>query len=106
MSISPGKQEPKKSEPQKENFFTKKGYLSRGELREKFRKSYDPYIPREERVKMNQEVFGPTAGNYVTRDEFKTAIKKLGAEKAKAKTSEELTKINRKISYLKKISGM
>ncbi|PIU46963.1 hypothetical protein COS93_01235 [bacterium (Candidatus Gribaldobacteria) CG07_land_8_20_14_0_80_33_18] len=90
----------------KENFFTQKGYLSRPELRQKFSKSFDPRIPKQERVKMGQELFGREAGSYITKGEYKKTIKKLGAEKSKAKTSEELTEIKRKTSYLKRISGM
>ena len=86
----------------------KKGF-SRSELRKILR---DPssrnvpgggVIPRNERIKMEKEIFGQRYGNYISDKDFKKAIWGLRKEKAHAKTQVDRIKIDRKIRFLKKI---
>lgn len=98
-------------EPAKEDFFGKKGYLSRIQLRERLRKA-SPKIPgstkwytRQQRINLEKEVFAKGYGDYITRQEYQRRLRELSREKFKVKTSQEKIDINRKIRYLKKLGG-
>ena len=100
-----------KKETAKNNFFGKEGYLKRIELREKLRGA-SPKIPgsakwytRKQRVNIEKEIFGKKYGNYITPQEYHQSLRELEQKKYKAKKSEEKTDIDRKIKYLKKLSG-
>lgn len=95
-----------------EGFFGKKGYVSRLELREKLRKA-PPKIPsigkwytRQERVNMEKETFGKEYKNHITRRECQYRIRKLKNEGFRAKTGSEKLEINRRIKYLKNLTGL
>lgn len=99
-------------EKPKEDFFGKKGYLSRLELREKLRRA-PPKVPgsrkwytRQERVNMEKEIFGKEYKSHITRQECRYRLRKLGRERFRAKTGKEKTDINRKIRYWKELTGL
>lgn len=92
--------------------FNKKQHITRSELREILRKA-SSYIPgssrmfsREERVKLEKEVFGKKYGEFIDKGEFKRKLLELRHQKFIAKTSAEKTKIDRQIRYLEKLSGI
>ena len=98
-----------KIQPPKQDFFSKKGYLSRGELSGKFREAsfgYDMGLDRIKREKMLKEVFGKETGYYVNRSEFQKAIKKLQHQSFIAKTGKEKLEFERKARFLKKIANL
>ena len=95
----------------KDDFFSKNGYLSRIELREKLRKA-PPKVPgsrkwytRQERVNMEKEIFGKKYGTHITRRECQYRLRKLRNEGFRAKTGKEKLEINRRIKYLKNLTG-
>ncbi|MBZ9572337.1 hypothetical protein KJA15_03335 [Patescibacteria group bacterium] len=93
----------------KENFFGKRGYLSRRKFRERLRRA-SPFIPgsggklfrKKERVAMEKEIFRKY-GHYIEKKEYKKALKDLKEAKQKTKTFNEKLKIDRKIRFLKKL---
>ncbi len=95
----------------KEDFFGKKGYLSRLELRQKLKKApsrvpgLGKWYTRRERVDMEKETFGKEYKDYITRREFQHRLRKLEREKFGVKTGKEKLEINRKIKYLKELTG-
>lgn len=98
-------------EKPKEDFFGEKGYLSRIELREKLRKA-PPKVPglgkwhtRQERVNMEKEIFGKEYKSHITRQECRYRLRKLRNEGFRAKTGKEKLEINRRIKYLKGLTG-
>jgi hypothetical protein len=99
-------------ESPKEDFFGKKGYLSRPELREKLRKApskvsgLGKWYTRRERVSMEKETFGREYKDYITRQECRDRLRKLGREKFEAKTGKEKLDINRRLKYLKELTGL
>jgi len=115
----PEKPEEKKEEkpvaPEDTSIFRGRPYLTHSQLKEELEKA-SPYvpgssalIPREEREKMVEELFGKEGGNhgyYIDRNEFKKAVKNLEEKKSKATSSSEKLEIDRKIRYLKKLGGL
>lgn len=78
-------------------------------MREKLRKDSGQipgtgsFYSREQREKLEKEVFGKEFGEYISPDEFKRAIKKLRKQEFMAKTGEEKREIDRKVRYLEKL---
>ncbi len=104
-------QKDNKREKEEKDFFGDKGYLSRSELRQRFKKS-SPRIPgsskwytREQRVGMEKELFGKKYGEYITPQEYKEKIHELREEKYKTKSNKKRIAIDRKIRYLKRLGG-
>jgi len=93
-----------------QDFFGKKEYLSRIELRQKLRKAPSKFsgsgrrYTMQERVKMEKEMFGNKYGNYITPGEYKSRIKRLEKERYLAKKSSEKIAINKKIKFLKDLA--
>lgn len=93
------------------SIFRGKPHLTRGEMRERLRKA-TPFIrgpgrkmySREERVKMEKELFGPKYGQYIERKEYRKVLKDLGKAKWRAPTETKRFEIERKIRYLKDLS--
>jgi hypothetical protein len=87
--------------------------LSRRELRSRLRKapsrvssgsswtSSSRRFDEKERVKLGKDVFGKKYGNYISKSEFKDAMKKLDRAKIKAKSSQERKKIETQKRFLK-----
>lgn len=99
-------------ESPEEDFFGKKGYVSRLELREKLRKApskvsgLGKWYTRRERVNMEKEIFGKEYKDHITRQECRYRIRKLRNEGFRAKTGKEKLEINRRIKYLKGLTGL
>ena len=99
-------------ENSEEDFFGKKGYLSRLELREKLRKApskvpgLGKWYTRRERVNMEKEIFGKEYKEHITRHECRYRLRKLEREKFRAKTGKEKLEINRRIKYLKGLTDL
>ncbi len=93
-------------------FFSEKGHLNRWQLRQKLEKDSGK-IPgsgitfnKEQRQKIEKEIFGSHKfDDFITPDKYKKAIKDLEEQKYRAKISQEKTEFERKINYLKKLSG-
>lgn len=96
----------------KEDFFGKKGHLSRLELRQKLKKApskvpgLGKWHTRRERIDIEKEIFGRKYGNYITRQECRYRFRELERERFRAKTGKEKLKINRRIKYLKSLTGL
>lgn len=87
--------------------FERKQYLTRGELREALRKTYDPKIKREERVKIEKEIFGRQRyGEDIKKEEYQRALRELSGARVRAKTGAERIDIERRINLLKKLGGV
>lgn len=97
-------------EKPRQDFFGKKGYVSRVELRQKLRQAPSRFqgsgrrYTREERVKMEKEMFGNKYGNYISSQEYKNRIRKLEKERYLTKKSNEKIEINKKIKFLKNLT--
>jgi len=94
-----------------QDFFGKKGYVSRIELRQKLRQA-PPKFPnsgrrytRQERIKVEKEMFGNKYGNYISQQEYKNRIRRLEKERYLAKKSSGKIEINKKIKFLKDLTG-
>ncbi|MCK4454135.1 hypothetical protein KAU51_02200 [Candidatus Parcubacteria bacterium] len=94
------------------SLFDKKEHLTRSQFRERLRKS-SPNIPgssrmfsRQERAKLEKEVFGRKYGQMIDKVEFKRKLRELRHKKFIAKTGTEKTNIDRKIRYLEKLSDI
>ncbi len=96
------------------SIFDKKREVSRPEFREKLRKS-SPYIPGaggktyswRERVKMEKEVFPRERfKSHISEIEVKKRMRELRTERYKAKTREEKLKVDRKLKFLKGVTGI
>ncbi len=91
--------------------FDKKREVSRLELREALRKG-SPFVPgggmlsREERVKLEKEVFSKFLGSYISKEEFKRTIRDLERKKLYAKSGKEKLELDRKIRYLRHLGGI
>ena len=93
-------------------FFSGKGHLNRWQLRQKLEKDSGK-IPgsgisynKKQRQEIEKEVFGSHRfDDYITPDKYKEAIKELDKQRYSAKTSQEKTIFERRINYLKKLSG-
>jgi hypothetical protein len=94
----------------KQDFFGKKEYVSRIELRQKLRQAPSKFsgsgrrYTAQERVKVEKEMFGNKYGNYITRGEYKDRIRKLEKERYTAKKNSEKIEINKKIKFLKNLT--
>lgn len=95
-----------------QDFFGKKGYVSRIELRQKLREA-PPKFPNsakrytwQERVRVEKEIFGSRYGRYITRGEYKDKIRRLEKERYRTKKSSEKIKVNKKIKFLKDLTGL
>ncbi len=96
----------------KKVFFGEKGHLNRWQLRQKLEKDVGR-IPgsgysynKKDRQRIEKDVFGSHKfDDFITPDKYKGAIKGLENQKYRAKTSQEKTDFERKINYLKKLSG-
>lgn len=91
------------------SLFGNKKQISRRDFREKLRKS-SPSIPgsrraysEKDRVEIEKNVFGSNYGSYISKSEYRNAIRGLGRKKYEAKNSEEKFKIDREIRYLEKL---
>lgn len=94
-----------------QDFFGKKGYVSRIELRQKLRKAPSKFsgsgkrYTKQERVKVEKEMFGNRYGRYITGAEYKDKIRRLEKERYRTKKSSEKIEINKKIKFLKNLTG-
>ena len=96
------------------SIFDKKRELSRPELRQVLRKA-SPRIPQgggkmysqRERIKMEKEIF-PIGRfkSHISEVEVKRRLIELRREKYRAKTGEKKLNIDRKIRFLKDITGL
>lgn len=93
------------------SLFDKKAHITRSQFRERLRKA-SPNVPgssmtfsRQERAKLEKEVFGKKYGQMIDKGEFKRKLRELRHEKFIAKTGAEKTNIDRKIRYLRKLGG-
>ena len=100
------------------SLFDKRKEIPREELREKLREA-SPKVPtgsswitsserfdEKERVGLEKEVFGKKYGSFISREEYKKALRELEQKKFRAKSSQEKLDIERKIRYLKKFGGI
>lgn len=105
--IEPKKNIPAKNASEKQGFFTKKPFLSRGELRWKLRQDSGKipggggFFNRKQRENMEKEVFGQKYGSNIDEREYEHAMKKLREKEFFAKTAEEKTIIDRTKRFLK-----
>ncbi|MCD6550023.1 hypothetical protein J7K24_00570 [bacterium] len=100
------------------SLFEKKKEISREELREKLREAPSKVptgsswitsserFEEKERVGLEKEVFGKKYGSYISKEEYKKALRELEEKKIRAKTSQEKLEIERKIRYLKEFGGI
>ena len=99
-------------ETPKQDFFGKKGYVSRIELKQKLRDAPSKFsgsgrrYTRQERVKVEKEMFGNKYGNYISNQEYKNRIRRLEKERYNAKKSSEKIEINKKITFLKDLTEL
>ena len=99
-------------ETPKQDFFGKKGYVTRIELRQKLRDAPSKFsgsgrrYTRQERVKVEKEMFGNKYGNYISNQEYKNRIRRLEKERYNAKKSSEKIEINKKITFLKNLTEL
>ncbi len=99
-------------ETPKQDFFGKKGYVSRIELKQKLRDAPSKFsgsgrrYTRQERVKVEKEMFGNKYGNYISNQEYKNRIRRLEKERYNAKKSSEKIEINKKITFLKNLTEL
>jgi len=97
-------------EKPKQDFFGKKGYISRVELRQKLRKAPSKFsnsgrrYTAQERIKVEKEMFGNKYGNYISNKEYKNRIRRLEKERYLTKKSSEKIEINKKIKFLKDLA--
>ncbi len=92
--------------------FDKRKSISRRELKSTFSKHHGripqtggkKYYQRE-RDKITKEVFSQKYGSQIDKHEYKRAVRDLESGKKVAKSSEEKTKIDEKIRYLKDLGG-
>jgi len=92
--------------------YDKRRSISRRELGSTLRKHHGK-IPRtggkkyfqRERDKMTKEVFSQKYGSQIDKHEYKRAVRDLESGKRAAKSSEEKTKIDEKVRYLKDLGG-
>ncbi len=94
------------------SIFNKKQHSTRSQLRQSLRKA-SPNIPgssrmfsREERVKLEKQVFGKKYGQFIDKGEVRRKLLELRHEEFLAKTSVEKTKISRQKRYLEKVTGI
>ncbi|MDD2731961.1 MAG: hypothetical protein PHI53_02065 [Candidatus Pacebacteria bacterium] len=92
--------------------FDKKQSLSRQELREVFEKD-SGVIPKtggkkyyqEERKRIERDVFGAKYGSQISKSDYRDALHKLKSQAFKARDRVEKEEIEKKIEYLKRVSG-
>lgn len=96
------------------SIFDKKQEISRPEFREILRKA-SPLIPGgggrtyswQERVKMEKEIFPEERfKSHISEIEVKRKLRELRMERYRAKTREEKLNIDRKIRFLKEVTGV
>jgi len=100
------------------SLFGEKKQISRRDLRKKLRSS-SSYIPNKslwtssgetynekERVEIEKDVFGKKYGSYISKPEYKKAIRELESKKHKTRNNKEKFKIDRKIRYLEKLNSL
>ena len=91
-------------ETPKQDFFGKKGHVSRIELKQKLRDAPSKFsgsgrrYTRQERVKVEKEMFGNKYGNYISNQEYKNRIRRLEKERYNAKKSSEKIEINKNLA--------
>ena len=99
-------------ETPKQDFFGKKGYVTRIELRQKLRDAPSKFsgsgrrYTRQERVKVEKEMFGNKYGNYISNQEYKNRIRRLEKERYNTKKGSEKIEINKKITFLKDLTEL
>jgi len=99
-------------EKPKNNFFGEKKYISRLELRQKLRKAPSKFpsssrrYTKQERVKMEKEMFGNRYGKYITPREYKDKIKRLEKERYNTRKISERIEINKKIKFLENLKEL
>jgi len=102
----------KKSKNSKKDFFGKRGYLTRAELRGKLRKAspfvrgFSGMMKKKERVRIEKEVLGRKYGHFIDKKDSSEALKELRKAKWKAKTRSEKRKIKRDIRLFKDLTGL
>jgi hypothetical protein len=108
---SPARPTAPKPLPEK-GFFGNKEFLTRSELREKLGKASGKipgagtFFTKEQRIKLEKEVFGKKFGQYtITPEKFKEGLKDLNKQKFSAETSKEKLEIDRRIRFLKQLGG-
>ena len=102
------KEKPK--EPEKKNIFEKIGTgASRSDLRKALYDTWDPNstnIPKEERVKLEKELFSPDKyGPNISEKDVDKEIKKLNQEKSRTPHDADKIKIQHQINLLEKIKN-
>jgi hypothetical protein len=99
-------------ETPKQDFFGKKGYVTRIELRQKLRDAPSKFPgsgirhTRQERVNIEKEMFGNKYGRYISHQEYKNKIRRLEKEKYNTRKSSEKIEINKKIKFLKDLTEL
>jgi hypothetical protein len=63
-------------------------------------------ISRKERVGLEKDVFGKKYGDYISKSEFKSAIRDLEVSKMKTSNRQEKNDIDTRIRYLRKIGDV
>lgn len=92
--------------------YNKRKSISRGELKESFRKHHGripgtggkKYYQRE-RERIVKEVFGPKYGSKIDTQDYRGAVRDLQSAKRMVKTPRERRAIDEKIRYLKEFGG-
>ena len=92
--------------------YDKKKSISRRELRETFRK-HSGRIPgtggrkyyQRQRERIAGGAFGSKYGSQISKDEYRRALRDLGATKRSAKTRRERLEIDKKIRYIREMGG-
>ena len=94
------------------SIFQRRPHVTRVQLRQELR-SASPSIPgsnkmfsRQERAKLEKEVFGKKWGSHITKSEFGKRLLQLRGEKFRAKTSDRKIEIDRQMRYMKKLGGI
>jgi hypothetical protein len=83
--------------------FDKKQHITRPQLRDILKKTPSQNFNTREREGMEQEIFGKKYGSFLDKSEFNRKISELSAERYKAKTYVEKSKIDKKIKLVKEI---
>lgn len=94
------------------SIFGKEKYIDRREFRKKLEKA-SPKIPgsgkgfsREERIDLEKQVFGKKYGELISKGEFKKKLLEMRHKRFRSGSFTEKKKLDRRIRYLEKISGI
>lgn len=93
--------------------FEKKSSFSRPEFKKSLERD-SGIIPqtggqkfsREQREKMEKEVFGLKYGSQISKNDYRNAVKELKDARDKTKDMGQKGELDKKINYLKRLGGM